>query len=238
MPSTMAVTTRVVGYALRSHFVGLCAAGALVIGVTSPVQAQLDISGAAHASTLGFGVEGAILLTPHLAARAMYNFFNYSFTLNNSGISYDGKVSYRNAPLLIDYYPGSRGSFHLSGGLVFNQNNVSGPAKPDASGNYTINHNTYSQAQVGTLTIKLDYPSSGWYAGYGFGTPAKGSRIGVVFDMGAFFSTPAVHLTSSNAAPGSPLANDLQAQADSTKHALKTYASIYPVISLGVNVRF
>ena len=213
-------------------------AAAVAAASAPPARAQIDLSAAAHASTLGFGVEASLLLTSHLGVRAMYNFMNYDFTVTNSGITYSPKIAYRNAPLLIDLYPSARGTFHLSGGIVFNQNTVTGPAQPDQSGDFTIDGQTYTAAEVGTLTVTLKYPSSGWYAGFGWGTPAGKSRIGFVCDIGAFFSTPTVSLTSpySGSVPG--LAASLQAQADSTQATLKKYASIYPVISLGFNVRF
>jgi hypothetical protein len=226
----------------RSRLAATATALVAAAFIASPAVAQLDLSGAIHASTLGYGLEGDILLTPHIGARVIYNgALSLNKSLDNSGVTYDATADFKNIPIWVDFYPSARGNFHLTGGIILNQNKITVLGVPDAGGTFDLNGVTYQVSEIGTLVGGVNYPSQGWYAGFGWGTPVRtGSRIGFVCDIGAFFSTPTVTLSAPNANPilQPQLDQNLQAQADSTQASLQKYAKIYPVISLGINVKF
>jgi len=161
-----------------------------------------------------------------------------STSRTQSDISYDASLKLHAVSGLVDFFPGARGSFHLTGGIMTNPITVSGTGQPTASGTFTLNGHTYTTAQVGVLSGDAKYPDVGPYLGLGFGTPARKGPFAFFFDLGAMIGQPTVTLTATGAAPGSTLANDLQAQADTTQHDIRKYAKVYPVISFGVGYRF
>jgi hypothetical protein len=138
---------------------------------------------------------------------------------------------------LLDFFPWARGSFHLTGGVVFDQNRFTGTGVSDASGNISINHDDYTTAQIGVLSAAVRYPSTGGYVGLGFGTPARHSLVAFVFDAGVMISTPKVTLNATGAGSDPQLATDLQAQQASTQQKVNQYGKIYPVTSIGLIFR-
>ncbi len=99
----------------------------------------------------GFGLEVSKLLTPHVGARVGGNYFKLNKTRSQSDISYDAQLKLQGVTALIDLFPSPRGSFHVSAGIMTNPLKVTGTGQPSAGGTFTINSNTYTSAQVGTL---------------------------------------------------------------------------------------
>ncbi len=202
-----------------------------------PGPSHLDASLGVQAGTLGFGVQAGKLIFSHLGVRAAFNFFNYGVNNSVSDVSYSARLRFQNLPVMVDLFPWSRGSFHFTGGVVFDQNRITGTGQPDQSGNLSINHEEYSQAQVGTLSAAIRYPATAGYAGIGFGTPARNSLMEFTVDLGAMISTPHVELNATGAGSNPQLQSDLQAQQASTQTDVNKYAKIFPVISMGLAVR-
>jgi hypothetical protein len=202
-----------------------------------PGPGHLDASLGVQAGTLGFGVQAGKLIFSHLGVRAAFNFFNYGVNNSVSDVAYNARLRFQNIPVMVDLFPWSRGSFHFTGGVVFDQNRITGTGQPNQSGDISLNNNNYSQSQVGTLSAAIRYPSTAGYAGIGFGTPARNSLMEFTVDLGAMISTPHVVLTATGAGSNPQLQSDLQAQQASTQHDVNQYAKIYPVISMGLAVR-
>jgi len=202
-----------------------------------PGPSHLDASVGIQAGTLGLGLQAGKLIFSHLGVRAGINLFNYGVNNSVSDVSYDARLRFQNIPVMLDLFPWSRGSFHFTGGVVFDQNRVTATGQPNESGNLTINNNTYTQAQVGTFSGAIRYPSTAGYAGIGFGTPARNSLMEFTVDLGAMISTPHVELSASQEGNNPQLQSDVQAQQASTQHDVNQYAKIYPVISMGLAVR-
>src|SRR5690242_1996638 len=169
----------------------VCALSLLLVGAAGAVavNAAEAASGAGqhHADaaiglrfgTPGFGLEASKLLVPHLGARVGVNYFKLTRTRTQSDISYDATLKLQGVTALLDFFPAPRGSFHLSGGLMTNPLKVTGTGQPGAGGTFTINNDTYTSAQVGTLIAEAKYPSSSPYLGLGVGTPARsGGALG------------------------------------------------------------
>jgi hypothetical protein len=205
----------------------------------APSGGHADASVAFRFGTLGLGLEVSKLLIGHVGVRVGANYFKFSKTKDQSNVTYDASLKLQAFSALIDLFPGNRGSFHFTGGLMTDPAKVTATGKPTASGTFTLNGNSYTTAQVGTLTAEAKYPSVVPYVGLGFGTPAKsGGAIGFLFDLGATIGKATVALNATGAASNPTLAADLQAQAAKTQHDVQKYAKIYPVISFGLAYRF
>ncbi|HJW54208.1 MAG TPA: hypothetical protein VJ577_02955 [Burkholderiaceae bacterium] len=63
---------------------------------------------------------------------------------------YDCKLKLQSFDALLHWFPGDN-QFRLSGGIVYNGNKIDAVGKPNASGSYTINGNTYSAANADVL---------------------------------------------------------------------------------------
>ncbi|HEY4100803.1 MAG TPA: hypothetical protein VGM20_07995 [Gemmatimonadales bacterium] len=185
--------------------------------------------------TLGIGGELSKLLTSHIGARVGLNFFSASTTQTEKDISYDASLKLQAFTGLIDLYPGNRGSFHLTGGVMTSPLKITATGQANGSDQFTINHHTYDSVGVGTLTATAKWKTLP-YVGLGFGTAAgKHSGLKFVFDLGAGIGKPTVLLNATGNAPG--LQNDVLAQQDTTQKSLNKLG-VYPVLNFGLVYRF
>jgi len=198
---------------------------------------HLDLGVGIHGGTLGAGVEVSKLLFGHLGIRGEFNYFSFSLSHSISNVEYSAKLRLETVPVLLDVYPFARGPFHLTGGVVFNQTQLTGTGVPDSSGTIKLNGNSYTQSQIGVLNAAIKYPSTGGYLGLGFGTPARKSAVSFSFDVGAILSKPAVSLSATNPGNDAQLTSDLAAQQASSQTSVNK-VKVYPVISTGFLVRF
>lgn len=195
----------------------------------------LNLGVGIQVGTLGFGVQVDKLIVSHIGVRAGFNYFEFGLSHTISDVDYSGHLRLQSVPLLADIYP--FGSFHLTGGLVFDQTQLTGTAVPDPSGTITINHVSYTQSQIGILNAGIKYPSSDGYLGLGFGSPVKKSLLGGTFDIGVILARPRVSLNATNASTTPGLAANLAAQQATTQHSVNKL-SVYPVLSSGIMLHF
>ena len=212
--------------------------GAHQLPVSAPAAAgALDLSIDVFLGTLGIGAQVAKLVTPHIALRAGGTYFSLNKTTTQSDVSYDATLDLKSFFGLIDLFPGARGAFHFTGGVLANKSTI------DAKGNCTnnsidINNHTYTCAQIGQLTGSVAFPSASPYVGIGFGTPAKGSRIHFVTDFGGAFGGPTLALNASNSGSNPTLAADVKAQRDKTQKDIDKYLKVFPISNFGLGIRF
>ncbi len=204
----------------------------------SPSADQTDMSVAFRFGTLGLGLEVNRLFTNHIGARVGANYFSHTTTKSQTDISYDAKLKLQAFSALLDFYPGNRGSFHLSGGIITDPLKVDAIGQPAAGGTFTINDHPYTSAQVGTLTAGVKFPGVSPYLGLGFGTPAgTGRGLKFLFDLGVGIGKPKVSLNATGASGDPVLAADIKAQEDKTQVDLQKL-KVYPVISFGLAYHF
>ncbi len=206
-----------------------------------PATHHTDASVDVRVGTTGFGVELRKLLTGHLGARVGGSFFSFSTSKAQSDISYDASLKLHTFSALIDLFPGRRGSFHVTGGLVTNPLTITATGVPAASDSFRIHGTEYHASDVGTLTAEGKFRGASPYLGFGFGTPANEHKaLKLLFDLGAVLGKPTISLSATGAAcaPGTACGNDLQAQQAQTQHDVRKYLKLFPVLSFGLGYRF
>jgi hypothetical protein len=222
-------------------------AWAAVLCIAGGVRAEAGgFSLAARAGTPGLGFEAAASVTPRFNLRGGLNFLSYNRELDanlsarqiESNVHFDRHVRLKSGGLFADLYTSS--SFHVTGGVIYNNSQVPLEAQPNTP--VIVNDEIYTPAQLGTLnaTVKLGRQ---WapYAGIGFGNPTLAKRrVTFLFDLGVIFEGQPTVTMSSSVANEAGLQADVDAAAEQINREYfdKGYLKYYPVISIGVAVRF
>ena len=195
-----------------------------------------DIGIAVRAGTIGVGGEVSKLLTSHVGARVGLNF--YTLTDNGQDLGdnkFDIKAELHAFSALIDLYPGARGSFHVTGGLMTT------PAKITGTGlgtSYKFNGNPYTSSTLGAVTVTAQYGSTLPYVGIGFGTAASShSGLAFVFDLGFAIGKPTLAINGSSVTAGSAADTDIKAEVAKHQSDVNKIPG-YPVLALGLMYRF
>ena len=201
-----------------------------------------DIAIGAKASTLGFGGEVTVGLTPSFNVRAGYNGYNYSGSTSQNQINYDYKLSLGSVPVLLDWYPFEHSGWRLSPGVIFNNNKVSATGTSTLVGStIEINHVPYQISDIGSLTGSVDFDKTVPYLGLGWGNAVgKNGGLSFVFDLGVMFQgTPKVALAASNPTiQNSPtFQTDINKEISDLKDKTDKF-KYYPVLSIGLAYGF
>ncbi len=222
----------------RGTAVALCVALSTLARAPLLAQHGADVSVGLRVSTLGFGLEAAKLVMNHLAVRGGFNYFKISDSRTESDIAFDARLKLTAVTLLADFFPASRGAFHLSAGFATNPVDLRGTGVPNEGGTFEINSHTYQSSEVGTMTGRVKWPGLGPYLGIGFGTPAaQHGALKFVFDLGAVLGRGKVSLSATGAANNPQLQSDLDAEIASIQDDVHK-VPLYPVISFGLAYRF
>ena len=217
-----------------------------IVFVTAPARAAPAVALDARVGTTGYGLDVNVGLLSRLNARVGYSAFNYDHQINQTDVSYDGRLKISNVSALLDWYAFG-GGFHLTFGGVNGGLTVNATGVPNSNRSYTINGNTYAGDQVGSLSGRLKFGNSvSPYIGLGWGNPVGAKhRVHVMFDIGAIYGgTPNVSLsaTCGSAAPnGSAVCSQLQSDVQVERQKLQSDVTLvkwYPVLNLGISYRF
>jgi hypothetical protein len=212
-----------------------------------PVKKGLTTSGWAitpEASTLGLGGSVTALLSPNLNARVALNTISVGVDLNRTDIDYNANLNLFNVSTMLDYHPFKESGFRLTGGIVFNNNNISGTARAGENQLIRINGNTYNSAVLGKLDADVTFSNPvAPYIGIGWGNAVKpGNRVGFSVNLGLVFPGPANIDLTANTSITNPLAlqrinRDVEAEERRLKDTLSDF-NVYPVLSVGVSYQF
>jgi len=173
--------------------------------VTAPARAELGVSLGIKASTLGLGVEiGKSIIPQQWNVRAAFN----TATASTEGEMVDQDVEYVGDFILSswslwgDWYPWKAG-FHLTGGIVGNNNSVE--ATITSSKEYEVFGRIYTKEDQGQLDALFEWPAIAPYFGLGWGNPTT-KGLGMVFELGAMYQdSPEIDLSSTRMlAPTAP----------------------------------
>lgn len=191
-----------------------------------------------RAGTLGPGAEAAIALSGSLGIRVGANYLPVEYNDTYDDIEYDVDLVFKNASALLDWHP-FQGAFRLSGGVIWNGNDLETSARPTAD--VEIGDTTYTREEVGSLSGVFDFEKIAPYAGLGWDTSfGKNGAFGFVCDLGVMYQdAPQVALSAS----GGLLSSDPAFLAELAKEEAKIQDEIddykfYPVVALGLIYRF
>ncbi len=187
------------------------------------------------AGTAGGGISVGYSIRRQVAARLGLNLFSYGSTIlsgketDDLQISFDYKIKLQNADLMVDFYPFKRSGVRLTGGLFYNQNQITffgTPAK-----DVKLNDVVFTVAEVGTLDGKATFSKIAPYIGLGFGNPYTRHRLKAMVDIGFFYQqSPQISFVTTGYLTPS------QDQAPVIERNLKPL-KYYPIISLGLSYK-
>ncbi len=214
----------------------------VVAGMPVVAGAEVPVGVYAKAGTLGFGGGVGIGITDSLRGRVGYTTYKISKDVTETDVNYHGDLKLGGAEALLDWHP-FEGTFRITGGLVFNRNKITVDGKP-SNGTYTINDNTYTAAEVGSLDGDIKFKSTAPYIGIGWGDVAKKEgHFSFVADIGVMFQgSPDAKLnvscgTAVPTATCDQLHSDVAEEQSKLNHDLSSY-KYWPVIDIGLAYRF
>lgn len=226
----------------RSAMLGLAAMLTLPAMAWADDAPATDDQGAlgigVRASTLGYGPELNFTVNPYLVLRFDYNYYNdYSYTTTKDSIQYDAHLHLNNYGAALDWHPFA-GAFLVSLGVFKDNNYINAIANPQQS--YTLNGQTFTASEVGTLSGHITFNSWAPYLGLGLNTLGSEDR-GVGFEIGAgvfYQGSPSVALQARGPIAQVPdLETAVLAEQQRLDDQWNSY-KYYPVVNLGLVFRF
>jgi hypothetical protein len=209
--------------------------------LTGAAQAQVGIT--ADLGSTGAGFHLVVPMETYLNGRFGVNGFTHDFDKTSNGIDYAIKGKLQTIDLLFDWYLREGSPFHVTGGLVYNGNRFDATAKAGQLGNFTLNGTTYTAADVGILSGRIDYRKAAPYLGIGWGNAlaAKG-HWSFNTDLGAFFQgNPNLTLASVGCTTSKEVCDALVKDVAAERLRLTEDVSsfkVYPVLRGSLNYRF
>ena len=210
-------------------------------------------------STLGLGGNVVSRITPNFNARVGINAFKLGIDVNETEFDYEGDLNLFNVSTLIDLHPLKNSGFRISGGLVFNDNNIQGSADvsdqvTEELGEVEIDGITIDAADLnlgGLITFDNDIDLSksvAPYLGIGGGNAVgEGRGLGFWWNLGVVFSgAPEVEINSniSDVVPA-VIREEVEAAADRVLEDEEQdledeldFLKVLPVLSLGLSWQF
>ncbi|MBN1377765.1 MAG: hypothetical protein JXA04_00865 [Gammaproteobacteria bacterium] len=163
----------------------LGASFAIGLLMSTPAEA-LDFGVDAHAGSMGLGVGAAMQLTRNINMRVGLNQWKYDVDIDDEdGLEYNAELDLDNQYAMIDFFPSRNGGFHVTAGMYFNDNNVTGTARVINSGESQIGN---SDALAGTVaTGKMTFDGEAGYLGVGWGNTFSRGLFHFGFDLGVVY---------------------------------------------------
>jgi hypothetical protein len=199
----------------------------------------------ADIGTLGGGANVTRRITPKINVRGGINGFTIGTDVEDTDVKYNADLTLINVSTLLDYHPIQRLGFRLTGGLIFNDNKISGSGQPSGGTIFTFNGEDYQVADVGSVDADISFGSPvAPYIGIGWGNAVKpNQRWGFSANLGVMFpGSPDVNI-SANPNPNLPAATRTQLESDIKAEENKLeddldFLTVYPVLSVGVTYHF
>lgn len=216
----------------------------LAWGIAPTAQAEagrhgIDVGVAAVVGTLGPGLALTLPINSMLNARIYGAGLKFGLNAKDDDLDYDGDLTLGGIGPLLDYHPFSNG-LRASAGFLYVFNEFDGTARCDQAGCAVGDAANIIQSGD-RVDGNVDYSGFAPYVGLGWGNAvAKSGRWSFSFDVGALFTGgPDVSVKCRAAIMASQAA--CQSEADNERKDLKDEIGnykIYPVVSLGVGLRF
>jgi hypothetical protein len=195
-------------------------------------------------STLGVGASITKSITPNFNARVGINGLGVGADITETDVTYKADLNLSNISTVIDYHPFQNSGFRLTGGLVFQDNNIKGQGTP-TNNSITIGNDTYTSNDLQSVDAKVSFPNSvAPYVGIGWGNAVKpGRRWGFSFNLGVMFTgSPEIDITPTYGPSITPaVQNEIDTSIQQEVRDLEDdleWLNIYPVLSLGISYQF
>jgi hypothetical protein len=202
------------------------------LGTNAPSYAQtIPYSVGVEAGTTGLGGNVGWRFANHFGVESGFDYFSYTYNGTIKDDYYHVTLRLMSEPLNLELFPWKSKSFHLSLGMLFNENRLSG----GANGSLTLNNDKYT----GNLNLLYKPDTVDPYVGFGGNFYFdKGHHVSLMGALGvAFAGNGSVSLTGTSTTPGPTFQNDLQSE----KSKVQSYAKdlqYWPVIKIGLTYSF
>ena len=191
----------------------------------------------------GIGADVAVNLNDYIGLRGTIAGLNLSHTGDyGTSVSWDARLKLFQAGALVDLYPFA-GGFRLSAGVVQDGNKSTMNGKP-ASGSYTFNGNTYTAADLDSLSATVDWGKAVPYVGLGWGNLGGSPGWHFTGDLGMLITgSPTSTINAACSAAGqaagvcAQLATDTAAEQAKMQDKVHSI-TVWPVARLGVGYTF
>jgi hypothetical protein len=208
----------------------------------------------AKISLLGIGGEAAVRVSNRVNVRGGFNFFNYSTGFGKDGINYGAQLAFRSGEAHLDLFPFA-GSFHLSPGLLFyNDNHIAATATVVPGQQFSLGGASYTSSAAnpitGTAKVGFNKVAPSFLIGFGNLIPRNRRRFSFTTEFGvAYTGAPKASLNLQGTACVSGVAicvnaaTDPIVQANVQSEVAKvnkdvSVVKIYPLASFGFGVNF
>lgn len=206
----------------------------------SPAAAQEKSGGfgvGVTAGSLGIGPE-VNFRSDNFGVRGSATFLGIGRNIESDGIEYEGDLKLRSFGGSVDFYPGG-GGFRISPGVRISRNRVELRAQPSATTSVEVGDETYTGAEIGTLSgvVRPNKVAPTLTIGYG-----GGRNRGLYFGIDAGVMLQGSPKVRSLVATG-PIASDPDFQAELANERREIEEDIdnfkiYPILQLGLGFRF
>lgn len=202
----------------------------------------LAAGSAAHAGELytKVGLPGVMLgwaqpLSPQFGLRIDYaTLGDRSEQRTEEGIRYDARLKLSRVALLGDWFPFS-GGFRVTGGVTSNQYRADLLAIGDG-GSVTIGNNSYTLTANDRFEVRVRYPSSTPYVGFGWGHQAA-SGLRFSFDVGAMIGKATVSYSLTGPAAQQVTQADIDAELAELRNGVGKVKAV-PQVTFGIGYSF
>lgn len=216
----------------------------ITAGLLLAAGAQAQVAVSADLGTTGVGAYLIVPMERTIHGRFGVHTLSRSKDQRAGSIDYRTRASLRTVDILFDWFALEGSALRLTAGLVYNGNKLEAAARPDDAGNYTINGNTYTAADVGTLNGLIEFRRAAPYLGIGWGNPLAitKKKWHVVGDLGVFVQgPPKVKLVSLGCTTSRTVCRQLAADVDFESARFEDdvdVLKVYPVARIGLAYRF
>lgn len=212
---------------------------AVMAAISAPAFAGVDVE--AHVSTLGYGLGMGFQASDSVVVRAGFNQFSKTFTTTSGSMNLDGKLKLSSFDALLDWHL-FNGATHLTAGVISNGNKFNMTATPGAGG-VTLNGQTFTTAQIGTVNGEVTFNKVAPYIGFGWNSQPKNTGFAFKSDFGVMLQgSPKATITYTGNGAGNPavvtqINTQVAVEQANLNEKLKNYKA-YPVISFAIGYAF
>jgi len=209
------------------------AVGTLVATPAAARAAEFGVQ--LHGGTLGAGADLAFGLSDHWNGRVGFNKYTASEDFTQNDIDYSADLELESGHALADWHPFG-GGFRVSGGIVFNNNEVNGTAT--VNGGDQVGGQTVPPGGGGTIAANVSFNDTAPYLGIGYGNAIHGwGPLSFSVDLGVLAQgSPDVKLSEKDDIQGVNQ-DDLDREAKNVEDEFSDF-DLYPVLQAGLIYRF